>query len=164
MRRVRAFTLLEMLVACAFVAVIAALAADMFGGSRHERLDAAVRLLESDLAFARARSLAQPANPSHLRARSDGRPGYMVVSANDMVTAVDGPNGPVGAVFGAGRGAPAAGVAMAIVGGASVAFGPFGGVMDPVPTIRLTMPDGPEAALIVFDPLNGDMTVTYQAP
>jgi hypothetical protein len=53
---------------------------------------------------------------------------------------------------------------MTIVGGASVAFGPFGGVMDPVPTIRLTMPDGPEAALIAFDPFSGDMTVTYQAP
>jgi hypothetical protein len=54
--------------------------------------------------------------------------------------------------------------AIVIVGGASVAFGPFGGVMDPVPTIRLTMPDGPEAALIAFDPFSGDMTVTYQAP
>ena len=48
------------------VAVIAALAAYMFGGSRHERLDAAVRLLESDLAFARARS------PAASRRRSSG--------------------------------------------------------------------------------------------
>jgi hypothetical protein len=164
MRRARAFTLLEMLVACAFVAVIGALTADMFGGSRHERIEAAVRLLESDLAFARARSLAQPANPSHLRARVDGQAGYMVVSANDPSTAVTGPNGPVAAVFGMGRGGAAAGVAMTIVGGTSVAFGPFGGVMDPVPTIRLSMPDGPEVAVIAFDPFGGDMTVTYQSP
>jgi hypothetical protein len=26
------------------------------------------------------------------------------------------------------------------------------------------MPDGPEVAVIAFDPFGGDMTVTYQSP
>ena len=45
-----------------------------------------------------------------------------------------------------------------------ITFGPFGGVMDPVPTIFVSTSDGPERAQVVLDPFTGDLTVTYQSP
>jgi prepilin-type N-terminal cleavage/methylation domain-containing protein len=59
----RAFTLIEMLITATIVSVMAGLAIDMFGGSRFERVDAGVRLLEADLGYARSVALSTPADP-----------------------------------------------------------------------------------------------------
>ena len=63
----RAFTLIEVLVTVTIVAILAALSADLFSGGRVERVDAGVRLLETDLGYARSLALSSPADPVLLR-------------------------------------------------------------------------------------------------
>jgi hypothetical protein len=54
-------------------------------------------------------------------------------------------------------------VTIASSGTRDLRFGPFGGVMDPVPRLTLSLPDGGERAVMVLDPFTGDPTVTYQS-
>ena len=56
-RRAAGFTLVELLVTAAIVAILARMATDLFGGSRYERVDAALRLLETDLGYARSAAI-----------------------------------------------------------------------------------------------------------
>lgn len=157
----RGFTLIEALITVVIVAVAAGLAADLFRDTRLETLGAAVRILGSDLDYARASSLASPADPIVLRAASGGS-GYWLARASAPTTPITGPNGPIRVTFGEGRGDACPGVKLTLSGGTELRFGPFGGVMDPVPTLAFTLLDGTERATIVPDAFTGDVTVTYQ--
>ena len=159
----RAFTLIEMLITAAIVSVIAGLAIDMFGGSRFERVDAGVRLLEADLGYARSVALSTPADPVLLRIAANGS-SYHLAHASAPDTALTGPNGPLRTTFGSGRAEVAAGLLITSSASRDITFGPFGGVMDPVPTVFVSTSDGPERVRIVLDPFTGDLTVTYQSP
>jgi prepilin-type N-terminal cleavage/methylation domain-containing protein len=161
-RAARAFTLIEMLVVAVMVAVIAGLAFDFAGGGTYERMDAAVRFIDADLALARGRALATPADPVIFRPAADGR-GYWIACASAPDAPIEGPNGPVAVRFGEGRAAAAAGVRIRWRGSIRDArFGPFGGVMDPLPSFDLVVDDAPERANLTFDPLDGDHTVVYR--
>ncbi|MFM8784772.1 MAG: prepilin-type N-terminal cleavage/methylation domain-containing protein, partial [Phycisphaerales bacterium] len=128
----RGFTLIEVLVVAVMVAVIAGLAIDLSGTGAYERMDAAVRYIDADLALARGRALATPADPVVFRPAADGR-GYWVALASAPDVPLAGPNGPVSVRFGEGRASAAAGVRILSRGTIRDArFGPFGGVMDPV--------------------------------
>lgn len=161
MRR-RAFTLLEVLVVAAIVGVVAALATDMFAGARLERLEAAIRILENDMAYARSRAISSPADPVVLRVHPDGR-GYHLARAAAPESAITGPNGPVHVRFGEHRAAAAAGAAISCTGSRDVVFGPFGGVMDPVPSLRVSLDGGTEYSTLALDPFTGDCAVVYQS-
>ena len=156
------FTLLEVLVAAAVVGIVAALAADMFAGARLERLEAAIRILENDMAYARSRAIASPADPVVLRVHADGR-GYHLARAAVPDSAIDGPNGPVRVRFGEHRAASAAGALISSTGGRDVVFGPFGGVMDPVPSLRVSLDGGTEYSTLALDSFTGDCAVVYQS-
>lgn len=162
MTRCRAFTLVELLIVLVIGVVMAGLAADLFGGSRHERVDAGVGLVEADLGFARSLAIASPTDPVLLRVASDGS-GYHVARASDPDAVLTGPNGPMRVRFGQGRAEVAAGVTIESSGARDLRFGPFGGVMDPVPLLTLSLSDGSERAVMVLDPFTGDPTVTYQS-
>lgn len=159
----RAFTLVEVLVALLLVGVIAAMATDLFSGGRHERVDAGVALLEADMGYARSLAISSPADPVVLRVAADGS-GYHLALASAPEAALDGPNGPLRVTFGEGRAEAAAGLVLSAGSGREVRFGPFGGVMDPVPTLTVAMVDAPERATMVLDPLSGDASVAYQSP
>lgn len=162
MIRARAFTLIEVLVVAVMVAVIAGLAIDLSGTGAYERMDAAARFIDADLALARGRALATPADPVVFRPATDGR-GYWVALASAPDVPLAGPNGPVSVRFGEGRASAASGVRILWRGSIRDArFGPFGGVMDPVPSFNLAVDGGPERATITFDPLDGDHTVVYR--
>ena len=161
-RAARAFTLVEMLVVAVMVAVIAGLALDFAGGGTYERMDAAVRFIDADLALARGRALATPADPVIFRPAADGS-GYWIALASSPEVPIEGPNGPVSVRFGQGRAAAAAGVRIRWRGSIRDArFGPFGGVMDPLPSFTVSVDGAPERAGITFDPLDGDYTVIYR--
>jgi prepilin-type N-terminal cleavage/methylation domain-containing protein len=160
--RHRAFTLLEVLVALLLAGVLAALATELFSGGRLERVDAGVTLLEADMGFARSLAIASPSDPVLLRIATDGS-GYHLARASSPDAVLQGPNGPLRVTFGEGRGDAAAGVALSAGALRDVRFGPFGGVLDPVPTLVVSMVDAPERATMVLDPLSGDATVTYQS-
>ena len=162
MRIRRAFTLVEVLIVLLIAAVMAGLAAELFGGSRHELVDAGVGLLEADLGYARSLAIASPADPVMIRVAADGS-GYHLAKASAPDTALTGPNGPLRVRFGQGRAEVASGVTLTSSGTRDLRFGPFGGVMDPVPTLTVALPDGSERAVMVLDPFTGDPTVTYQS-
>lgn len=162
MSRARAFTLVEVLVVAVMIAVIAGLAMDLSGSGAYERMDAASRYIDADLALARGRALATPADPVLFRPAADGR-GYWIARASDPDVPIDGPNGPVSVRFGDGRASAAAGVRILWRGSIRDArFGPFGGVMDPVPSFDLAVDGADERATITFDPLDGDHAVVYR--
>lgn len=158
----RGFTLLEVLVVATIVAVLAALAADLFSGARLERLEAAIRILENDMAYGRSRAIAAPADPIMLRFDADGK-GYHLARASMPDVAISGPNGPLRVRFGENRAASAAGARVSATGSRDLVFGPFGGVMDPVPTIRVSLDGGPEYSTVALDPFTGDCAVVYQS-
>jgi prepilin-type N-terminal cleavage/methylation domain-containing protein len=162
MRHARAFTLIEVLVVAVMIAVIAGLAIDLAGGGACERMDAASRFIDADLALARGRALATPADPVLFRPAPDGR-GYWIALASAPDVPIDGPNGPVSVRFGEGRASAATGVRILWRGSIRDArFGPFGGVMDPVPSFDLAVDGASERATITFDPLDGDHAVVYR--
>lgn len=163
MRATRGFTILELLIALLIVVIMAGMAIDMFGGSRHERVDAGVSLLEADMGYARSLAIARPSDPVMVRLAADGS-GYHVARASAPDTALTGPNGPLRVRFGQGRAETAAGLSIASNGSRDLRFGPFGGVMDPVPTLTVTETAGGQRAIVVLDPFTGDATVTYQSP
>lgn len=158
----RAFTLVELLVSVTLAVTVLAMATDLFSGGRFERIDAAARLLEADMAWARSRALASPSDPVMLRIDADGG-GYRVSASSAPDVALEGPNGPIRIRFGEDRGRSAAGVRLAGAPSRDVVFGPFGGVMDPVPTLTFTMIGGDERGVLALDALTGDATVTYQS-
>lgn len=163
MRTARGFTILELLIALLIVVIMAGMAIDMFGGSRHERVDAGVSLLEADMGYARSLAIGSPSDPVMVRIAADGS-GYHLAKASAPDTALTGPNGPLRVRFGQGRGETASGVALTSDGTRDLRFGPFGGVMDPVPTLTFTDSDGGQRAVVVLDPFTGDAAVTYQSP
>ena len=75
-------------------------------------------------------------------------------------TALDGPNGPIRLRFGEGRGRSAAAVRLAGAPSRDVVFGPFGGVMDPVPTLTFTMIGGDERGVLALLTLSPDGSYT----
>lgn len=157
----RAFTLIEALITVVIVSVAAGIAVDLFRDTRLEALAAAVRILNADLDYARASSLASPGDPIVLRAASGGT-GYWLARASDPATPIVGPNGSIRVTFGQGRAESCPGVRLTLSGGTELRFGPFGGVTDPVPTLAFTLLDGTERATAVPDAFTGDVSVTYQ--
>ncbi|MFM8732011.1 MAG: Tfp pilus assembly protein FimT/FimU, partial [Phycisphaerales bacterium] len=89
MTRARGFTLIEVLVVAVMIAVIAGLAIDLSGTGAYERMDAASRFLDADLALARGRAMATPADPVVFRPATDGG-GYWVARADPAVAHVHG--------------------------------------------------------------------------
>lgn len=161
-RRLRAFTIIEVLVVAVIAALMAAGAVNLFSGGNFERVDAAVRLIQSDLDFARSASLSNPDNPVVMRLAADGS-GYHLARVSAPTTPITGPLGPMTMTFGVGRGEAAAGCTVATVSGVTtIQFGPFGGIEDPVPTLRVTLPDTGEQATMLLDPITGDPTVMYE--
>jgi prepilin-type N-terminal cleavage/methylation domain-containing protein len=157
----RGFTLIEALITVVIVAVAAGLAADLFRDTRLETLDAAVRIMRADLDYARASALASPSDPIVLRPTSGGT-GYWLARASAPTTPITGPNGAIRVTFGEGRAETCPGVRLSLSGGTELRFGPFGGVMDPVPTLAFSLLDGTERATVVPDAFTGDVSVTYQ--
>lgn len=160
--RAAGFTLVELLVTAAIVAILAAMATDLFGGSRYERVDAALRLLETDLGYARSAAIGSTSDPVMLRINADGS-GYFLSHASAPDVPLTGPNGPMRVTFGSGRASSAVGAVLTSSASRSVTFGPFGGVMDPVPVLTVSLSGGKEGARVVLDPFTGDAAVSYQS-
>lgn len=160
----RGFSLLELLIVLVILAIVGAGAVNLLSGGRFERLEAAVRMVRADLDFARAASLSSPTDPIILRMADDAT-GYHLAFLSTPNTPITGPNGPLTTTFGVGRARDSEGVRMASINGiTTIQFGPFGGISDPVPTLRFTLLDGNEQATMLLDPVTGDPTVMYANP
>lgn len=159
--RRRGFTLIEILMVVAIAAALLAAASSLFSGGNFERVEAGVRLVRSDMDYARATSLANPANPVVIRIAADGS-GYHLAFAGTPDTPIQGPRGPLVRTFGVGSAESARGCELTTVSGAQlVRFGPFGGVEDPVPTLQVTLSGTGERATLFLNPITGDPSVTY---
>lgn len=158
----RAFTLVEIMVVCLLMVVLSGLCLDMFSGSKYESLDAAVRIMRSDIEYARVLALSSPSDPITFRVNSTNN-GYRIARASAPDTALTGPNGGLAVTFGLARGEAANGVTLTSTGTGVITFGPFGGIADPVPTLTLQLSGSEERATITFNAFTGDSTVAYSS-
>lgn len=157
------FTLVEILIVCTLMAVLAGLCMDMFQGNKYEDVEAGVRILRADIDYARVLALSNPTSGIVLRVFDDGT-GYRIANSATPTVPLEGPNGPLSVTFGSGRAESCPGLLLTSSASTTVTFGPFGGISDPVPTLTMTLSDSGERATLVFDAFTGDSTVTYQPP
>lgn len=91
-RRHRAFTLLDLLLTVAIIAILATVAVPALRPNDSLKLISAATILTADIEFAQSATLEDPANPTIVRVDSD-KPGYWLALASDPETPIQRPMG-----------------------------------------------------------------------
>lgn len=152
-RQRAAFTFIDVMVTLTVIAVLMTVVVPQMTDNTQLRLDAASRIMQSDLEMAQMLSVSNPAAPlkvNFLPAGCDeGCDSY------ELVYAAGGPfqtrDGPYAVTFGQGRASTARGVTYQIMGapGAdSVAFNGLGGLDEPASTVTIQLRLGGRCAKI----------------
>jgi len=126
------FTLMELMISTAILAIIAALAAPLYGDSEILRLHAAERLLRSDLEHTQILAITHPEEEYVLVIHEDGT-GWHIATSSDTQTPVleSISQDPLLLTIGLGRGMPAEGVSLTTNAADNlIAFDPNGGLAD----------------------------------
>ncbi len=162
------FTIIEILIAVAVLAVLVAAVIPSFTPDDRQRLNAAAMLLASDIEYAKVATLARPGNPLIVRFADDGT-GYWIAEAdspNAPVTRAD-TDEPYAVTFGAGR---ASGIndikaTPANMTSRSLVFDAHGGLDDftLTPTVSLTIGETNHPRVVItIAPTTGTTTVVYE--
>jgi len=158
----RAFTLLELLIVIAIVAMTAALALPSLTNDSRLRVMAAADLMSSDIEFAQAMSVGDPANPMAVRLDPDSDT-YWVALAAEPETPItrDDTGEPYIVTLGEGRAAPAAGVTFTLSNLSSqiIEFDAYGTVSGDGsnPVIQLSM--GGETITLTVSAATGSISL-----
>ena len=126
------FTLVELLMSLAVLAILAALAVPLIGDTDALRLDAAERLLTSDLEHTQILAITHPENAYGLVIHEDGS-GWHIALISDPQTPVleTISEDPLTLTIGEGRGRPAEGVILSTNAADNIiAFDPNGGLAN----------------------------------
>ncbi len=78
----RAFTMIEVMLSLAILAIACALLIPMSGSTTLARADAAARILRADIEYAQVRTIAHPGDPVILVVTEDGR-GWWIARSSD---------------------------------------------------------------------------------
>lgn len=155
-----AFTLVEMLVTVAILALVAATVAPMFSDERGLRVVAAARILSSDLELAQVLTISQPNKPVVVRFDAPANT-YWLAYAFDTETPIPRPdNGePYLVQLGSGRASSALGVSMALEGITNdmIEFESSGALVDFATTPMIEFSSGAHAVTISISPMTGSI-------
>jgi prepilin-type N-terminal cleavage/methylation domain-containing protein len=155
-----AFTLVEMLVTIAILALVAATVAPMFSDERGLRVVAAARILSSDIELAQVLTISRPAEPVVVRFDA-ATSTYWLAYAYDTETPLPRPdNGePYLVEFGVGRARSAMDVLMALDGVTSdmIEFESSGALVDFATTPMIELSSGPSAVTLSISPMTGSI-------
>ena len=151
-----AFTLIEVLITVAILAIVAALAIPALSDTDAMRVDSARRLLISDLEHAQVLAIARPGESISLRIDEDGQGWYLSESADPLTPLLDTITGsPLALRMGEGRGAPAAGTIAAAEGGSSITFDHHGGLTDFTADASITLQAGDATTTVTITSATG---------
>ena len=161
-RRIRSFTLVELLIVVMIMAIAAAIMMPALGTTEATKLIAAGRLVASDVEFAQYESIVHPDDPRLIKIDSGGNQ-YWIAKASDVATAIDSPAGPstMLVTFGAGRALELAGVTVQAYdfdGDDELRFDAFG-QPDQTTTATITLSAGGATLTISIAPVSGEVTV-----
>lgn len=161
--RIRAFTLIEVLLIVLLLAVTAALAAPMFSGDDATKLRAAAQVLIADLAFAQMESIAHGDDPRVVVFDTVNH-GYYIAAESDDETPITNPVGnlPYQVRFGQGAAANWAGVTISTLElddeDDILGFGIYGQLDQPDPA-AITLSCNSSTITITLDPVTGEASV-----
>lgn len=127
------FTLVEVLMAVAVLAMLALLVVPMSSDDHRARLNAAVSVLVSDIELAQVMNVAAPNDPVVIRFDPENQSYWLarLSSPNDPISRA-GTTDPYVVIMGHGRGASATGVTMSVsdMPANTLRFNPHGGLAD----------------------------------
>ena len=132
-RRIRTgFTLVELMISITVLGIIAALAVPLAGDSDVLRLDAASRLLTSDLEHTQILAVTHPQDEYCLVVHTDGLGWHIALTSDPETPVLEAiTNDLLSVRVGEGRGAPAVGVSLTTnASNNMIAFDPNGGLTD----------------------------------
>ncbi|MEX0653418.1 MAG: prepilin-type N-terminal cleavage/methylation domain-containing protein [Phycisphaeraceae bacterium] len=160
--RAGGYTMPELIVVIAVVAIAAALAAPMLGQTAGTRLASAARMLAADIDQTRIATLTRADRPTVLVFADDGS-GYHLARAETPDTPIDHPidPGPYVITFGHGRAASLAGVTIHSLDfddAPTLAFGRFGHLPQPEPA-TITLADDGRTLTLTIHPTSGEVAI-----
>jgi Tfp pilus assembly protein FimT len=160
-RRAPAYTLTEVLLVVAILAVMAALVAPMASSNDATKLRAAADLLAADLAYAQSESISHGDDP-RLVIFDTAVHRYHVAPASDAATAITGDAGlPYIVRYGAGRAATLDGVtidSVSLNGDDRLGFEMWGNLDQTAPA-TITLAFGARRITVTVDPVTGEAAI-----
>ena len=159
-RRTRyGFSLIELLVALAIMALLAALAVPLLGDNDALKLDVARRLLISDLEHAQILAITHPEKEIGIVVAEDGQ-GWHIASLDDLSTPLsDSVTGePLVTELGSGPASSAQDVFIETnTTSNTIAFNQNGGLTDFTQSVEITLVSGDKTAMISVSPSTGSI-------
>ncbi len=156
------FTLVELMISLAVLAILAELAVPLAGDSDALRLNAAERLLTSDLEHTQILAITHPEDAYCLVIHDDGS-GWHIAHMDDVETPVleTISEDPLTVTIGEGRGSPASGVLLSTNANDNIiAFDPNGGLTDFTAETSITLTIGESEGMLSVAASTG--TISYE--
>jgi|TARA_B100000959_G_C14861023_1_gene574242 prepilin-type N-terminal cleavage/methylation domain-containing protein len=153
------FTIVELMLSLGILAILAALAAPMFGNDDALQLDVAKRLLVSDLEYAQILAIANPEEEIALFVDPNGR-GWGIATIDEPDTPLSDPiTGEILVTqLGYGSAAPSTDVTIQCnTTGNMVAFDPNGGLVDFTQTAELLLQSSEMTTIVAINPTTGSI-------
>jgi prepilin-type N-terminal cleavage/methylation domain-containing protein len=161
-----AFTVIELMIVVAVVAVLAAVVLPAFSDDSHARLAGASAILTSDIEAAQAMTISNGEMPVVVRFDASKGTWWLAYSKNPETPIVNSTTGqPMQTTLGVGRAALAQGVTLTLanVTGSTLRFNPQGGMSDFTVQPQLTLGSSTQQVKLTISPTTGTITETFCA-
>ena len=153
------FTIIELLMSLSVLAILAALAVPLAGDSDSLRLDAAQRLLSSDIEHTQILAITHPQDAYALVIHDEGSGWHIALTSDPQTPVLESvTEDPLLLTFGEGRGSSAVGVVVATNSFNNIiAFDSNGGLTDFALETKITLTSGATESVISILPSTGSI-------